>query len=112
MACRMTTGATMMMSERPNSPRGSARLISPDGRAVSGDAVWDKNVPHAAHGLEIERKFGILLDLAAQARDLHVDRALERHAEPRAEIGARERASGIGGEELQQRCLRARQLHG
>src|ERR1700753_2754496 len=101
-ACRMNIGATMMISERPNSPRGSTRLTMRPGRRPpwSGDVVWDEDIADAAHGLEVKRKLGVFFDLAAQARDLHVDRTLERHAQPRAEIGAAEGASGIGGGEL------------
>src|SRR5580693_3624058 len=106
MACSSTTGATMMMSERQNNPRGRMRLISRNGlkRASpsSGDAVWDKDIADTADGLEIERKLWILFNLTSEARYLHVDRAFERHAEPRAEIGAREGAACVGREELEQ----------
>src|SRR5215813_1880225 len=106
----MNIGATMMISERPNSPRGRARLTRPP--RASGDVVWDEDIADTAHGLKVEGKLGVFLDLAAQARHLHVDRALQRHAEPRAEIGAAEGTARIGGEELQQSGLGAGELDG
>src|ERR1700741_2913077 len=105
MACRMNIGATMMISERPNRPRGRARLTRPPERGASGDVVWDEDIADTAHGLKVEGKFRVFLDLAAQARHLHVDRALQRHAEPRAEIGAAEGTARIGSEELQAKGL-------
>src|SRR5579862_8526358 len=101
----------MMMSERPNSPRGRARLTRPLGRK-SGDTVGNEDVAHATHGLQIKRQFGIFLDLAAQSRDLDVDGALQRYTQPRAQIAARKSPSGICGEKLEQGSLRTRQLNG
>src|SRR5579859_5982437 len=105
-----TMGAAMMMSERQKSPRGMMRLTSWKGRSSagcrsvrtsSGDAVWDQDITNTANGLQIERELGIFLDLTAKPRHLHVDRSLERHAEARAEIGARKRPAGICREQLQ-----------
>src|ERR1700704_6504172 len=112
-------GARMMISERPKSRRGISRLSARNGcsgerssvRLVLSNAVWDQDIADTANGLDIERKLGILFDLAAQPRDLHVDRALQLDVQPRAESGARKRPARIGGEELQELRLRTRQLH-
>src|SRR5579871_2849704 len=108
----------MMMSERQKRPRGRTRLTSRNGLSraipsgISGDAIWDEDITDTAHGLQIEWKLWVLFDLAPEAGDLHVDRALERDAEAGAEIGARERPASIGCEELQKGCFRTRQVDG
>src|SRR5436190_21930040 len=103
-------GARMMINERPNRRRGISRLRARNGcsgerssvRLVLSNAVWDQDIADTANGLNIERKLGILFDLAAQPRDLHVHRALQLDVQPRTEGGARKRASRIGGEDLQE----------
>src|SRR6516225_4168217 len=95
----MSIGATMMISERPNRPRGNTRFSARSGcsrgrrnaRLVLSNAVWDQDIADTANGLDIERKLGVLLDFAPQPRHLHVDRALELDAETRAQRGAGKR---------------------
>src|SRR3979490_1081513 len=109
----------MMISERPNRRRGISRVRARNGcsgerssvRLVLSNAVWDQDIADTANGLDIERKLGIVLDLAAQPRDLHVHRALQWDAQPRAEGGAREGPARIGGEELQELRFGAGELH-
>src|ERR1700749_2212629 len=100
----------MMISERPNNPRGKKRLMRRPGRMRSGDAVWDKDISYAAHRLQVQRQFGVFFDLAAQARDLHVNRTLKSDTETRAKIAARESAPCIGGEKLKQCGFGTREL--
>src|SRR5258706_7151882 len=112
-------GARMMISERPNSRRGINRFSARNGcsgerssvRLVLSNAVWDQDIADTANGLDVERKLGILLDLAAQTRDLHVHRALQLDVQPRAESGARKGPPRIGGEKLQKLRLGAGELH-
>src|ERR1700744_3871201 len=101
----------MMMSDRPNRPRGNMRFRNPPERTVSGDTVWDKDISYASHGLQVEWQFGVFFDLPAQTRDLHIDGPFKRDAEPRAQIAARKRAAGVGGEQLKQGSLGACQFH-
>src|ERR1700694_438305 len=110
----------MMISERPNSRRGISHFSARNGcrsgerssvRLVLSNAVWDQDIADTANGLDIERKLGIVLDLAAQPRDLHVHRALQWNIQPRAEGCAGECRPRIGGEELQELRLRAGELH-
>src|SRR5260221_13955147 len=118
-ACRISMGAKMMSSERPNSRRGISRFSARNGcsgerssvRRVLSNAVWDQDIADTANGLDIERKLGILFDLAPKPRDLNVDRALQLDVQPRAEGGARKRAPCIGGEDFQELRFRARELH-
>ncbi len=41
-------------------------------------AVWNEDVTDAPHGLQVARRSGIFFDQFAQARDLHVQAAVER----------------------------------
>src|SRR5258706_8094833 len=112
-------GARMMISERPNSRRGINRFSARNGcsgerssvRLVLSNAVWDQDIADTANGLDVERKLGILLDLATQARDLHVHRAFQLDVQPRAQRGARKGPSRIGGKELQELRLGTGELH-
>src|SRR5437667_7235942 len=107
-ACRISIGARMISSERPNRRRGIRRFSARNGcsgerssvRLVLSNAVWDQDIADTANGLNVERKLGIVLDLAAQPRDLDVHRALQGDVQPRAEDGARKGAARIGGEQL------------
>src|SRR5882672_8050961 len=118
-ACRMSMGAKMMISERPNRRRGISRFSARNGcsgerssvRLVLSNAVWDQDIADTANSLDVERKLGILFDLAAQPRDLHVHGALQLDVQPRAEGGARKRPSRIGGEDLQELRLGTGELH-
>src|SRR5258706_6673448 len=118
-ACRISIGARMMISERPNKRRGISRFSARNGcsgerssvRLVLSNAVWDQDIADTANCLDRERKLGIVLDLAAQPRDLHVHRALQGDIQPRAEGGARKGPARIGGEELQELRLGAGELH-
>src|SRR5438132_13899665 len=72
----------MMMSERPNSVRGSSCLIngSPRGRPVAASdgavaSVGLEDIARTSDGLQVARELRILLDLAPEARHLDVDRA-------------------------------------
>src|SRR5207247_384837 len=67
-----------------------------------------ENVTHAADCLNVERQFRVFFDLAPEPRHLNVDGAFQRDAQPRAQIGSRERTAGIGGQQLEQSCLSAR----
>src|SRR5258708_5768544 len=109
-ACRISIGARMMISDRPNKRRGISRFSARNGcsgerssvRLVLSNAVWDQDIADTANGLDVERKLGILLDLAAQPRHLHVYRAFQLDVQPRAESGARKGPPRIGSEEFQQ----------
>src|SRR5256885_10184326 len=100
-------GARMMISERPNRRRGISRFSARKGcsgerssvRLVLSNAVWDQDIADTANGLDVERKLGVFFDLAAQARDLDIDRALQLDVQPRTERGARKGPPGVGGEE-------------
>ena len=101
-ACSSTIGATMMISERPNSPRGRKRLrdrrqacTRPCAHRSSADP-GDQHVANPAHRLQIQRQLGVFLDLAAQARHLHVDGAFQRHIQPLAQFAAARRAAPHG----------------
>src|SRR5690349_11891794 len=101
----MSIGARMMISERPNSRRGISRLSARNGcsgerssvRLVLTNAVWDQDIADTTDGLDIERKLGVLFDLASQPGDLDIHRALELDVQPRAQTGTRERPARIGG---------------
>src|SRR4051812_12007568 len=98
-------GAKMMMSERPNRPRGISRFSARNGcsgerlsvRRVLSNAVWDQDIADASDGLDIERELRVLLDFAAQTRDLHIHGAFELNIQPRAQSRTRKRPAGIGG---------------
>src|SRR6266702_8511078 len=97
-ACSSTMGATMMISERPNSPRGKKCLsVKPSA------TIGNEHIANPAYRLQVQRQLGVFLDLAAQARHLHVDRTLQRHIQPLAQFAAAEGPPGMGGEQLQQR---------
>ncbi len=109
----------MIISERLNSRRGISRFSPRSGcssgplanvRRVLSNAVWDQDITDTTNGLDVERKLGIVLDLTAQSRHLHIDRAFERDVEAGAERRARKRPAGIGGEQLQQLGFGAGQL--
>ena len=104
-----------MISERPNNPRGRNCLRNAPGfmqrQSAFIHAVRHQHIAHAANRLQVERQLGVFLDLAAQARHLHVDGSLQRHTQPGAKIAARKRMPGMGGEQLQQRGFAAGQLH-
>src|SRR5258708_9290083 len=112
-------GARMMISERPNSRRGISRFSARKGcsgernsvRLVLSNAVWDQDIADTANGLDIERKLGVLFDLAAQPRDLHIHRALQLDVQPRTKSRARKCPPRIGGEELQELRFAAGELH-
>src|SRR5215469_6336940 len=113
--CSSTIGATMMISERPNSPRGKKRLMKRPG-AKRGSiflsiAVRHQDVANTANGLQVERQLGVFLDLAAKTCHLHIDGTLQRHAQAGAKIAAGKRLSRIGGEKLQQRRFRTGEFH-
>src|ERR1700690_3598907 len=103
MPCKITIGVTMIMSERPNSPRGSSRFNLLKGRhpGILCDAIRNEHIAHAPNRLNVKRQLGIFLDLAPQPRDLHIDRALERNAEPGAEIDTGEWAARICSEQFE-----------
>src|SRR4051812_16864574 len=112
-------GATTMISERPNSRRGSTRLSARNGcscvrtsvRRVLFNAVWDQDIADTANGLDIKRQLGIFFDLAPKPGDLHVHRALQSDIQARAECAARKGTSCIAGKKLQQLRLAAGQPH-
>jgi len=98
----------MIISERLNSRRGISRFNARSGwssgvarkvRRVLSNAVWDQDITDTTNGLDIQRKLGILLDLTAQSRHLHIDGTFERDVEACAQSGARKWSSGIGGKE-------------
>src|SRR5258706_11021775 len=109
----------MIISERPNRRRGISRFSARSGcrgarssvRLVLSNAVWDQDIADTANGLDVERKLGILLDLAAQPRHLHVHRAFQLNVQPRAESGARKGPPRIGSEKLQKLRLGAGELY-
>src|SRR5205807_8979355 len=110
--CSTTIGATTMISERPNKPRGNTRFARCESRyRMSAHPVRHEYVTHAADRLDIERELRIFLDLSPEAGHLHVDRALQRHAQSRAEIGARERPPGVAGKKFEQRGFRTSQAN-
>src|SRR6478672_8331355 len=112
-------GAKMMMSERPNKPRGIRRFRARNGcsgerfsvRRVLSNAVWDQDIADTSDGLDIKWELRVLLDFTAQAGYLHVDGTFELNLEPRAQIRARKRPAGIGGEQLQHLRFRAGQFY-
>src|SRR5215217_2327600 len=81
-SCMIAIGSTMISRLRPNSEVGSQRLICRGmmilrARTLMAGKTWAsvrrQAVAHAAHGLQVARVLGIVLDLAAQAGDLDVD---------------------------------------
>src|SRR5258708_9996119 len=100
----------MVLRERTSSWRGIRRFSARNGcsgerssvRLVLSNEVWDQDIADTANGLDVERKLGIILDLAAQTRHLHVYRAFQLDVQPRAESGARKGPPRIGSEEFQQ----------
>src|SRR4051812_4191571 len=95
-ACSSTIGATMMISERPNNPRGRKRF-----RESASGTIWDQHIANSANRLQVQRQLGVFLDLAAQARHLNIDRAFQRNIQPLAQFRAAEGAPRMGGEKLQ-----------
>ena len=61
--CKISMGVTMMMSERPNRPRGIRRFSARKGcrgerrsvRLVLSNAVWDQDIADASDGLDVKR---------------------------------------------------------
>src|SRR5262249_7237476 len=74
---------------------------------------WRRHQPvaDAAHVLHQQRVGRIVLDLAAQAVDLHVDGALAGRAVVAGERLPRHRLAGGGGEQAQHVALAIRQPH-
>src|SRR5450432_3982955 len=109
----------MMMSERPNRPRGISRFSARNGckgerssvRLVLSNAVWDQDIADTTDSLEIEGKFGVLFDFAAQARHLHIHGTFELDVQPRAQRGTAEGAARIGGEQLEHQRFGTGQLN-
>ena len=84
----------MIISERLNSRRGISRFSPRSGsgsgdalsvRRVLSNAVWDQDITDTTNGLNVERKLGIVLDLTAQSRHLHIDGALQRNIQAGAQ---------------------------
>src|SRR5918994_1717178 len=110
-------GTTMMISALANSVCGECRSAKRAMRSKRSRAApmimrqparscVDQPVALAADGTQIAREGRIGLDLAAQARDLHVDGALvDREADALAQRLAAQHLAQAGGEHAQQRGL-------
>ena len=66
----------LALSTTPSAGRGPPLPLRGKGKS-EGDipSVRRQPIPHAAHGLQVPRRLGVVLDLAAQAGDLDVDGA-------------------------------------
>src|SRR5260221_3700119 len=126
MSCDSTSGRMMMMSERPYSERGNSRLNQrrwPSRRAPARPARGSRARPASSirlediacspHGLQIAREFRIALDLAAQPRHLHVDRAhIAAELRLLGQRLARYRLAGAPRQCHEERGLAGRQMDG
>src|SRR5713101_2111862 len=108
-----STSAASRMKVRHRSERGqnlNAMTHSPPRPSLQMSSlhlpVGHEDVAEPPHGLDISGMRGILLDELAQARDLHVDRAVEHlvFAAPRElhQLVARQGRSRVGHQHLEQ----------